>query len=125
MRIWECRKSEGLSVIERIRIETSSYPATAGGRLLRGLSLSNFVRKLKILEANRICSISANMLQTILRNSEIITVSKAKITEVILVSWYLMQLIPFERLEPYEVKVSREEFTIRKVSVFFSGKSNH
>ena len=34
MRIWECRKSEGLSVIERIRIETSSYPATAGGRLL-------------------------------------------------------------------------------------------
>ena len=46
------------------------------------------------------------MRQTITRNSEIITVSKAKMTEFILVSWYLMQLMPFERLEPYEVKVS-------------------
>ena len=46
MRIWESRKSEGLSVIERIRNETSSYPATAGGRLLRSLSLQETVRKL-------------------------------------------------------------------------------
>jgi len=51
MRIWECRKSEGLSVIERIRIETSSCPATAGGRLLRGLSLRETVRKLIIQKA--------------------------------------------------------------------------
>ena len=47
------------------------------------------------------------MLRTILRNSEIITVSKAKMARIFyLRSWYLIQLMPFERLEPYAVKVA-------------------
>ena len=57
VRIEECRESECLSVIERIEIETLSHVKT--GRLLRGLSLRETVRKLEKLEANGICSISA------------------------------------------------------------------
>jgi hypothetical protein len=37
MRIWECRKSECFSVMEKIEIETLSHVKT--GRLLQGLSL--------------------------------------------------------------------------------------
>jgi hypothetical protein len=44
VRIKECRESECLSVIERIEIETLSHVKT--GRLLRGFSLLETVRKL-------------------------------------------------------------------------------
>ena len=54
VRIEECRESEGLSVTERIEIETLSHVKT--GRLLRGLSLRETVRKLEKLEAKRICN---------------------------------------------------------------------
>ncbi len=82
VRIKECRESECLSVIERIEIEILSHAKT--GRLLRGLSLPKFVRKLNTLEANRICSLSVDMCQAITRNSEIIAESNVKIMEFIL-----------------------------------------
>ncbi len=40
--------------MERIEIETSSHPADAGDRFLRGLSLRETVRKLEIQKAKGI-----------------------------------------------------------------------